>query len=221
MQAPLLYEKKGQRLWLTADRSVFWETEDALIVSDLHVGKTGHFRKEGIGMPQALFREDLQRLFCLVQHFQPRHLVIVGDLFHSRENREMDLFRKWRNSFPSVHFHLVKGNHDILDNHWYEEAGLSVYEETFMLNGFCFIHDIMEAAGRSVPGASYFFSGHLHPGIRIHGLGKQSLRFPCFYFCDTYAVLPAFSRFTGAALIDPEKTDSVFAIVENKIIRMQ
>ena len=52
-------------------------------------------------------------------------------------------------------------------------------------------------------------------------MGKQSLRFPCFYFGETYAVLPAFSRFTGAALIDPGLRDQVFAIVEKQIIRMQ
>ena len=51
---------------------------------------------------------------------------------------------------------------------------------------------------------TYFFSGHIHPGIRIDGAGRQSLYFPCFYFGKKYAVLPAFSRFTGAAVIYPE-----------------
>ena len=30
---------------------MFWEEEKALIVSDLHFGKTGHFRKSGIAVP--------------------------------------------------------------------------------------------------------------------------------------------------------------------------
>jgi metallophosphoesterase superfamily enzyme len=44
-------------------------------------------------------------------------------------------------------------------------------------------------------------------------LGKQSLKFPCFYFSSNYAVLPAFSKFTGTAHIEPKPKDSVFAIL--------
>jgi metallophosphoesterase superfamily enzyme len=54
-----------------------------LIVSDLHFGKTGHFRKSGIAVPQSVYKKDLQRLFHQVQYFQPRKLIVVGDLFHS------------------------------------------------------------------------------------------------------------------------------------------
>lgn len=221
MHAPQLFEINGQKLWLSADRCVYWEKNQTLIVSDLHFGKTGHFRKSGINVPTAVYKEDLQRLMALLQHFQPERLVIVGDLFHSRENLEMELFRKWRSNFPEILFHLVKGNHDILTNEWYADSAIELHEETLLVDDFCFIHDITSPSGNSLPKAGYFFSGHIHPGIRISGMGKQSLRFPCFYFGETYAVLPAFSRFTGAALIDPGLRDQVFAIVENQIIRMQ
>ncbi|MDB5208454.1 MAG: pdeM, partial [Flavisolibacter sp.] len=40
MQAPTLYKHQSQNLWLSAQRSIFWEEEKALIVSDLHFGKT-------------------------------------------------------------------------------------------------------------------------------------------------------------------------------------
>jgi metallophosphoesterase superfamily enzyme len=60
-----------------------------------------------------------------------------------------------------------------------------------------------------------------HPGILIRGLGKQSLRFPCFYFGEQYAILPAFGNFTGFSLIEPSSRENVFAIVENKIIQIQ
>jgi hypothetical protein len=55
----------------------------------------------------------------------------------------------------------------------------------------------------------------------LQGLGKQSLRLPCFYFAKDHCILPAFSKFTGTALIDPAKNDNVFAIVENKLVQMQ
>jgi len=44
-------------------------------------------------------------------------------------------------------------------------------------------------------------------------MGKQSLQFPCFYFGEQYAVLPAFGRFTGTVSIDPLPESNVFAIL--------
>ncbi len=234
MQLPFSYRLKDQQLWLSADRCIFWEEEKALIVSDLHFGKTGHFRKSGIGVPQSVYREDLQRLLAQLQYFQPRQLLVVGDFFHSRENKELELFQKWRNDFPHLIIRLIRGNHDILKEEWYKEAGIEVIPEQLEIGNFLFVHDIGTRTtvasqgltqedgdeghldpgekGRSAP---YAFSGHIHPGIRINGLGKQSLQLPCFYFGASYAVLPAFSRFTGTVSIAPERHDKVFAILNS------
>src|ERR1044072_3206990 len=110
---------KGQQLWLSPDRCIFWEDQRSLIVSDLHFGKTGHFRKAGIAVPQSVFKEDLQRLVAQLQHFKPKQLVVVGDLFHSVANKELDLFRRWREDMPGLCIQLVKGNHDVLKKEWY------------------------------------------------------------------------------------------------------
>ena len=221
MQPAFPYRIKGQQLWLSPDRCIFWEEEKSLIVSDLHFGKTGHFRKAGIAVPQSVYREDLQRLLSQVQYFQPRQLLIVGDLFHSRENKELALFRKWRDDFPDLGIRLIQGNHDILQDTWYEEAGITVSQERWRKGAFAFIHDITELVGEGDPDEReamekedvYLFSGHIHPGIRIRGLGRQALQFPCFYFGVEYAVLPAFSRFTGTVSIDPLPEAAVFAIL--------
>ena len=79
-----LFTIKGQRLVLHPSRVIFWEEESALILSDLHFGKSGHFRKSGIPIPQNVYKEDLQRLVTLVQYFNPRQMIIAGDLFHSK-----------------------------------------------------------------------------------------------------------------------------------------
>ena len=215
-------------MWLSSARSVFWEEEKALIVADLHFGKTGHFRKSGLAVPPAVYKEDLQRLLGQIQYFQPSQLIVVGDLFHSHFNKELDLFKKWRESFPDLAIHLIKGNHDILEEKWYAAAGIIVSHPGLDKNHFHFVHDLQDGADSS--GASgkrrrkngpYFISGHLHPGIRISGGGKQSLCFPCFYFGEYFGVLPAFSRFTGVALIDPERSEHVFAIVGDEVIQIQ
>lgn len=216
---------KGQHLILHPSRVLFWEEESTLILSDLHLGKTGHFRKSGIAVPQNLYKEDLQRLVSLVQYFDPRQLIIVGDLFHSRQNKELDLFSKWRNDLSSVKIHLIKGNHDILHDSWYHDAGISVDDTRFGIGPFKFCHDPEDCEpqdGRSGNGYDdhYTFTGHLHPGVSIYGLARQSLRFPCFYFTGSYCVLPAFSRFTGTHRVEPKKGEHVFAIVDNSIIRI-
>jgi DNA ligase-associated metallophosphoesterase len=218
MQAPLSYKLMQQQLWLSAHRCVFWEEEKTLIVSDLHFGKTGHFRKSGIAVPQAVYKEDLQRLVQLLQYFQPQQLVVVGDLFHSHQNKELELFQRWRHDFPDLHIHLVKGNHDILHHSWYKQCAIHVAEEELHLGHFRFRHDLENSA---VNADAYFFSGHIHPGVRIKGAAKQSLSFPCFYFAKAFCVLPAFSRFTGIALVRPDDEENVFAIVNDHIVQLQ
>jgi uncharacterized protein len=216
VQAPLLHTIHDQHLWLTAQRSIFWEEQKALIVSDLHFGKTGHFRKSGIPVPQTIYKEDLQRLISLLNYFKPAQLIVVGDFFHSHENMELDLFKRWRNDFPDLKIVLVRGNHDILKDSWYKEADIEVIEKELLQHPFLFMHD--RCADRE---DVYTFCGHIHPGIYLHGLGRQGLRLPCFYFAKDHCILPAFSRFTGTALIEPERNENVYAIVENKLLQMQ
>jgi uncharacterized protein len=215
LSPPVSYLIRGQQFWLTAERCLYWERHKTLIVSDLHFGKTGHFRKSGIAIPPNLYKEDLQRLWQQVQYFQPGEIIFVGDLFHSKVNREFDWFMKWRNDIPGVDMHLVRGNHDILDSADYTTMNLEVHEETMYREGFCFIHDYLPAESNE---SDYYISGHIHPGIRISGQGRQSLQFPCFYFTPRYAILPAFSRFTGFVIIEPRPDENVFAIVENSLI---
>ena len=215
MQAPLPHKIFDQTFWLSAQRCAYWEEQGALIVSDLHFGKTGHFRKAGIAVPQNVFKEDLQRLVALVNFFKPAQIIAVGDLFHSRANLELDWFKRWRDGFPDLRFHLVKGNHDILKGDWYKSAGLTVWEAQLQIGSFYFNHEnCITTEG------VFSFCGHLHPGVTIHGVGKQSLRFPCFYFTHNQCILPAFSRFTGMAAINKHEASSVYAIVDTALIKL-
>lgn len=215
MTAPIPYKIYGQNLWLSAQRSIFWEEEKTLIVSDLHFGKTGHFRKWGIGVPQNVYKEDLQRLISLLNHFRPEKLLVVGDFFHSSANTELDWFKRWRESFPALQIILVQGNHDILHESWYKEAAIDVVSPTLQIGSFLFSHDQCETSADV-----YSFCGHIHPGVMVHGLGKQSLRFPCFYFGRSHCILPAFSKFTGAVAMDKSSANAIYAIVENELVKM-
>lgn len=215
MQAPVLHKVKAQQLWLSGERAAFWEEEKALIVSDLHFGKTGHFRKSGIAVPQSVYKEDLQRLVSLLHYFRPARLIVVGDFFHSHANGELDWFRRWREDFPDVLITLVKGNHDILREQWYTDTGIEVVEPELAMGPFVFTHE--PTAARD---SHYIFSGHIHPGVVLRGAGRQSLRFPCFYFGPDCCILPAFSKFTGTVALNKEAGSVTFAIADKTLIRI-
>lgn len=212
------HELLNNRFLLTAERTIFWENENALIVSDLHMGKTGHFRKSGIPVPQSVLKEDMQRLFSQIQFYHPTQLIIVGDLFHSDANKEHDLFIKWRNDLGRLQVHLIKGNHDILEPAWYTAANITVHEHSLTIGDFTFVHDINDYHAEE---KKYCFSGHIHPGITVRGMGRQSVHLSCFYFGKEYAILPAFGKFTGTYTVEPGKGDAVFGLANKTVIRIQ
>lgn len=207
-------EIDGNKWLLSSNRVLFWEQQNALLLADAHLGKTGHFRKEGIGIPQDVYQKDLHRLFDCIHFFQTKHVWIIGDLFHSHGNKELDLFLKWRKDFKKIEFHLVKGNHDILPKQWYEDANIQLHAKEVVIGNIELTHDPKDY----VDPEKYSLSGHVHPGVLIKGLGRQKLRFPCFYFGQKQGLLPAFGEFTGLFTIETESNDKCFAIVNHELI---
>jgi len=212
---------RDQHFWLSPERVIFWEDEKALILSDSHFGKTGHFRKSGVPVPQHVFLEDLQRLFSLLQFYKPERLIVVGDFFHSKANKELLLFEKWRKDVPQLEILLVKGNHDILQRNWYEQTQINVYDaEPLRIGSLGFVHDCTHIERYPGNADTYFMTGHLHPAIYLKGSSRQSLTFPCFYFAEQFAILPAYSKFSGIALIEKKRNDKVFAIINNELMEV-
>jgi metallophosphoesterase superfamily enzyme len=100
MHSSVVIEINGQTLELLPQKAIYWKSARTLIVSDLHLGKSGHFRKSGIPAPAGINQKNLNRLDKLLQSFKPNRLLILGDLFHSDANREWLEFesftRKWK-----------------------------------------------------------------------------------------------------------------------------
>ncbi len=221
MQNPVPHIIQNNTFWISPERCLFWEEKNTLIIADMHLGKTGHFRKSGIAIPQSIYKADLQRLIAQLYLFKVDRLIIAGDLTHSTANKELDLFTKWRKDFSSLHIDLVKGNHDILEDGWYREAAITVSSWKLLEPPFIFLHDLKaEKQLTKEEKKLYRFTGHVHPGITLKGHGRQTLKFPCFYFAKEYCVLPAFSRFTGTFKVQPAKGEIVFAVVDNSIIKL-
>lgn len=206
---------RGENLFLSKEKAIYWERERMLIVSDLHIGKSAHFRKSGIQVPDTVGLTDLQRLTTLVKEFTPVTLLVTGDMFHNRINSDADAFLEWRNTYPELRVVLVKGNHDDLKTGDYLALAVEVFDKELLIKPFRFIHDKPKVFD------DYFnISGHIHPGVILHGKAKQKLKFPCFYFSDTCAVLPAFSIFTGLFLIKPEAGDRLYAVTPQKVVEV-
>jgi len=204
----------GETLKLHPLKAMFWPSREILFVSDLHVGKVGHFRRHGIGLPSHARLAEIIHFAELMDAFHPKQVYFLGDLTHSAHNLEWDEFGRFLQTYEDVQFALIQGNHDILSTDQYTRYGIQVYSEHLELGPFLLSHEPLEEPHERL----YNLCGHVHPGIRMRGQGRQSLRLPCFYFTSTQGILPAFGDLTGNYILKPKRTDQVFVIVGNEIL---
>lgn len=207
---------KDQNLLLLPEKALFWEEEKGLIISDVHLGKAGHFRKNGIALPQSSNDENLIKINSLVQSLNPYWILFLGDLFHSIRNKEWDTFKHWRDSHPSIEVILVMGNHELYPKAEYKMMGVNCFEE-YITGPFLFVHEDDESNSKT---DVFKISGHIHPSIRMKGKGRQSIRIPCFYFDDRKAILPAFGRLTGTHNVKPSKNAQIYGVLEHQILQI-
>lgn len=180
----------GEDLLLTNQRAIFAPKFNALIVSDLHIGKSAHFRRNGSAIPAGVFQKDLRRLERLLQHFEVENVIINGDLIHAGNNAEVEHFGRWQQSIGVMNWILVKGNHDRLDAKLLQRLLLHRVEDLVFLGGLALSHDFLPSL--EVPQ----INGHIHPGI-VYRDRIRKLRMPCYAVTDRQLLMPAFSEFTG------------------------
>jgi DNA ligase-associated metallophosphoesterase len=199
-----------QNFSLHSSGAMFWEEKQMLLISDVHLGKISHFRKYGSAVPQKAIAENFERLTRVVDHFQPEKICFLGDLFHSSQNLEWHIFENWMQDI-SAQVTLVVGNHDIISELKYEALGIEICSE-LVLEDLLFTHHPEESEG--------FFNicGHLHPGYKLRGKGRQALALPCFHKMEKQIVMPAFGEFTGNFWISPAADDQIFAITKKEVI---
>ncbi|MEM7297667.1 MAG: ligase-associated DNA damage response endonuclease PdeM [Bacteroidota bacterium] len=202
-------EIRGEKLLLLPQRALFWPKSKSLIVSDIHLGKAGHFRKHGIPISRKIHLTDLAILEELILEYNPKEVILLGDLFHSSENTEWTDFLRFLKIYENINFVLVEGNHDILDEYPSSLKVISILER----EPFSFTH-IKE--GHRL----FNISGHIHPGVRIRGKARQGMTMPCFWFTEEHAIIPAFGQFTGIKKIKPSNGDKVFAVADQKVIEL-
>lgn len=201
-----------QNFLLHQSGGIFWVEQSTLLIADVHLGKVSHFRKHGSAVPFKAIAENFKRLTRIADAFEAKSICFLGDLFHSHVNTEWELFENWIRS-RTENIILVAGNHDIINPVKYENLGISIYSE-IITEGFLFTHhpDIREGL--------FNFCGHIHPGVRLGGLGKQVLKLSCFFKTENQLILPAFGTFTGNYYLEPKAGDQIFAVTKNEVIQV-
>lgn len=214
----------GEAVTLRAERALHWPRAHTLFVADVHLGKAATFRAGGIPIPRGATAADLARLAALLADTGAQRLVILGDFLHAAAGRVAALdaaFVAWRARHRSLALTLVRGNHDAHAGdpppHW----GIEVVAEPYPVAPFLLCHTPTQ------PTTGYALCGHVHPGVRIesrvgakYGAGVDSARLPCFVLGRRRALLPAFGRLTGLALVSPQPGERLVAIAGTRLFAL-
>lgn len=208
-------EIAGERLVLLPERAAYWERTRTLLVADTHLGKAATFRAAGIPVPRGTTTASLDRLDAALARTNAARIVFLGDFLHAREGREAETTRvvgEWRSRNASIEMLLVRGNHDVRAGDPGPEIDIACVDGPVVESPFVYTHK------PATSDDGYVLSGHVHPGARLTGRGRERAWLPCFWFGQQTAVLPAFGEFTGLGDIDVVPGDGVWVIVDGAVI---
>jgi len=195
----------NEKMHLLAEKAIHLPDHDMLLIADLHFGKVEHFRKNGIGIPSGTSDKDYDKLRKLILKMKAKDVIFLGDLFHSDFNNAWFGFQKLIKELKDYRFHLVMGNHDIMDIDKYKNLKVCHQME---VGNLILTHEPLDVIIED----KYNLCGHIHPGVKLRGKAKQNLRLPCFYFGKHTGILPAFGSFTGLHVLKPLEGDTVYVV---------
>jgi DNA ligase-associated metallophosphoesterase len=202
------------KIQLLPEKAIYLEDFKSILIADPHFGKAAHFRKAGIPVSEKVHIGDFMVIQNLIQKYKPEQLYFLGDLFHSDWNSAWNDLETFAEYYPSISFHLIKGNHDILPEVVYRSDIWQVHTESLNLGQMILSHEPMNI----VPQEKINLCGHIHPGISLYGTARQKLTLPCFFVSTNQIILPAFGRFTGLFTMKCGKNDNAYVIAEKKVI---
>lgn len=209
---------QGEQLRLLHQRAILWFRRRTLIISDLHLGKGGVFRRAGLALPAGSSQQDLSKLSELITIHQVERLVILGDFFHGPPHTDepaWQAFWAFRHYHQALHMVVIQGNHDRFARRLDLRDAVQWTDESVCEEPFVFCHEPgFDARG-------YVLAGHLHPVVKLHGRGKDRLRVAVFWFRDDYAVLPAFGSFTGGLQVQPEPQDKLYGVGPDVVVALR
>lgn len=205
-------EIAGERVELRADRTLFWPRAGTLVVADPHFGKADAFRAAGHPVPGGP-DDTLTRLTAAIRETAAARLVVLGDFWHDRTGITAtltDALADWRRTHAGVRIDLLRGNHDRAA----PPPGWGLWADSLHEPPFVLTHIPTPAD------AGFNLAGHVHPGVRLAGRGRERLVLPCFRFGPRGGLLPAAGTLTGLAATPPGPGERVFAIAGSEVIEV-
>ncbi len=206
-------------LHLLPEKAVYIEALGCLLVSDIHLGKSETFQAFGIPIPSATNQDSLSRLQLLCDRLNPEKLVILGDLFHSKQAMTVNVVDEWVTFVNSVNtdIHLIVGNHDRSLKDDLDQLLMTCHWEGVLMETLWLTHDPLPYL---IEGAQVFnICGHIHPCLRLK-TKLDDIRLPCFYLDESQCqlTLPSFGAFTGGYEISLHQNTTAYGIVESSIV---
>jgi len=208
-------EWQGESLDLLPDRAVFWPNEKTLYIADTHFGKAATFRKVGIPVSEHTTEEDCLRLSKLVETTGAGKLIILGDFLHARTGRAQpvrNLLFDWRNQHKELSIVLIRGNHDQQSGDPWPELHIDCMPDPTEAESWDLRHLPVECPTRP------YMAGHLHPGYRLSGTSRDTLRSPCWVVGEDRLILPSFGGFTGLKNVTLEPYEKLYLTNGKEII---
>lgn len=198
----------NQAIKLLPSGALLFPHQQVLVIADLHLGKM--LALQDMGIPGHAFADlpTMQKLFQDISSFQPKKLLLLGDVFHQK-SRNMQQLVKW---FFEILAPLVPKIVVTLGNH---DKGLFKADfkpnilvvESYKWVGIIFVHEPVEDV--------FCMAGHIHPGIKIKK-GKLGQVYKAFLIHKKQLILPAYGVHTG---VNPLKYpyQHAFIIKDKKI----
>lgn len=224
---------RGEQLVLHPERAAELPASRAVVIADVHWGKATALRAHGVPVPAGGTTSDLLRLDALLHRTQAEHLLVLGDLAHSRHGwheRALQPVRAWRDRWPELRITLIRGNHDAHAGDPPPDLNIDAVDAPLVQGALAFAHDpdckrtasVVQAAMHraAAESAPYVLCGHVHPTIKLTGRGGDRVRLPCFVLGTDCLMLPAFSAFTGSGAWIPREGERAFAIVDDSVVEI-
>lgn len=199
----------GERLMLDPMGALFWPARRLLVVSDLHLEKGSAFARKGMLLPPWDTHATLDRLATLLRHWQPAHVVALGDSFHDAAGSirlPQSEVRRLAAMTEAHAFTWIEGNHDPVPPQGIGGA----WVPELALGPLVFRHQALAAPARaeSLPAEPQRdepvlgepvlgeIVGHHHPKATVQARSGAVSR-PCFVFDGRRLMMPAFGAYTG------------------------
>jgi DNA ligase-associated metallophosphoesterase len=195
----------GETFEAAADGALFWRSQQALLVADLHLEKASWFARLGQFLPPYDSHATLTALAAEVERTGATRLFCLGDSFHDRFGCDR-LPQEARELLTQLTARLdwtwIVGNHD---PGFADHCGGRIADQV-ELAGIILRHEAMRDDARSE------ISGHFHPKLRVNLKGRHVSR-RCFVLSATKLIMPAFGALTGG--LDAHHPEILKSVGEN------